>query len=252
MYNTSQYIFAQPRDTKKITNSFSGDYNALINKPPLFSGSYNDLTDQLNVQNAFVAIGPGVKVSRLELPTQTGANGPGLIHFADTGSEINGSISFLSDGGSESFNFLFEFMTKARIDQTGSYINLSDKSYKNHIEYLNPEESLKAIKSLQPAKYTFKGDAKNAVEIGLYAQEVIGVCPEAVRFLDSEKERLGLNYNSLVPHLIGAIRALSVEVDDLSKQLKNERYKNDPEYRAQRNERSQIYNAKKERNGRLC
>ena len=123
------------------------------------------------------------------------------------------------DGGLSSFNFLFEFITKARIDQFGSYVNLSDKKYKNHTEYLDPGESLRAVTSLQPAKYTFKGDAKDAVETGLYAQEVIDVCPEAVRFLDAEKERLGLNYNSLIPHLIGAIRALSLEVDELKKKM---------------------------------
>ena len=63
------------------------------------------------------------------------------------------------------------------------------------------------LSTLIPYRYTFKKDEKKDVHIGLIAQEVQEVVPEAVKVID-EEGHLGIEYNALVAILIDKVNQL--------------------------------------------
>jgi len=96
----------------------------------------------------------------------------------------------------------------------------SDRRLKDDIEYMASEESLDIVLKLDGVRYSM-GGKKN---IGLIAQEVKNVVPEAV--IEREDGFLGVNYGNMVAHLIEAIKEqqyqiveLKGEVDDLRSRI---------------------------------
>lgn len=93
-------------------------------------------------------------------------------------------------------------------------IQTSDRRFKKDIETLS--YGLDQVNQLQPVSYRWKDGNDKSVHVGLIAQDVQKIIPEAV--YSSDPDRLGLNYSELVPVLIQAIRELSDKVDDLQEQ----------------------------------
>jgi hypothetical protein len=93
-------------------------------------------------------------------------------------------------------------------------IQTSDRRLKKNIDPLT--YGLQQVNQLQPVTYLWKEGKDTAVHIGLIAQEVQKIIPEAVD--SSDPERLGLNYSELMPVLIHAIQELSNKVDMLQEQ----------------------------------
>ncbi|NNF33604.1 MAG: hypothetical protein HKN68_05825 [Saprospiraceae bacterium] len=81
-------------------------------------------------------------------------------------------------------------------------IQTSDRRFKKNIVPLT--YGLDEIRSLEPVSYQWKDGADNKQHIGLIAQDVQKIIPEAVE--DENPEILGMNYSELVPVLIQAIK----------------------------------------------
>jgi hypothetical protein len=89
-----------------------------------------------------------------------------------------------------------------------NFICYSDKSLKNNIEPLS--NSLDKINQLQGVKFNWNESTETS--IGLIAQDVEKTIPELVSEVDNIKT---VNYISLIPILIEAIKELKLEIEEL-------------------------------------
>lgn len=106
----------------------------------------------------------------------------------------------------------------------GSWINGSDKRIKENIKPI--DNALDKIKQINAYSYNRIDQSKN--EIGVIAQEIEKVFPEAVELNTNEhklndgtiiKDMLGVNYGSLTAVAIQAIKELTQQVEDLKRQV---------------------------------
>ena len=92
----------------------------------------------------------------------------------------------------------------------------SDETIKDIIEPITNASD--KLKDLRTVIYKLKNDESETRKIGLIAQDVEKVLPEAiVKSYQKEYDReiLGLNYTDLVPVLVKAIQELKAEIDEL-------------------------------------
>lgn len=104
------------------------------------------------------------------------------------------------------------------VDGTGSFggrvtardfLSLSDQRFKTNISLISNPESI--LSSIRGVRFHWKDSEKP--DIGLLAQEVIKVLPEAV---DGDvEEGLRVSYDKLIPVLIESIKRLQQRVEDL-------------------------------------
>jgi hypothetical protein len=77
--------------------------------------------------------------------------------------------------------------------------------------------ALADIAQLQPVKFTWKSDEDNNPQVGVIAQSVENVVPEAVTkgriSAEDETEYLSVKYTELIPLLIASIQELKAEID---------------------------------------
>ena len=97
------------------------------------------------------------------------------------------------------------------ITSTGSYNTTSDLRLKENISDL--DNSLEKICNIRGVSYNLKSDENKTKTSGVIAQEVIEHIPEAVNNMDSEK--LSVNYNSIIAHLIESVKELKREIEEL-------------------------------------
>jgi hypothetical protein len=88
---------------------------------------------------------------------------------------------------------------------TGNISAFSDQRYKQNIVRL--DRSLDAIRSLSGYYYTREDYEPGIRQIGLLAQEVKAVLPEAVCY-DSANDKYSVNYNCLIAPVVEAIKEL--------------------------------------------
>ncbi|PIR42162.1 hypothetical protein COV25_04425, partial [candidate division WWE3 bacterium CG10_big_fil_rev_8_21_14_0_10_35_32] len=101
------------------------------------------------------------------------------------------------------------------IEYTGTITDVSDIRLKENFEpIVNP---LGIINGLQGLKFNMIGS--NIREVGLIAQDVQNVLPEAVRVVDPENGYLGVSYPSLIPVLIEGIKEQQGQISLLSGQM---------------------------------
>ena len=96
-----------------------------------------------------------------------------------------------------------------------SWTSNSDSRLKNVIgTYTN---ALSDISQIQPVKFTWKSDTENTPQVGVLAQSVENVVPEAISkstLPNSEDttEYLGVRYTELIPLMIASIQELNTLV----------------------------------------
>ena len=78
--------------------------------------------------------------------------------------------------------------------------------------------AVQSVNSLRAVKYTFDNDKNATPRVGLIAQEVQVVLPEAVDVID-DKGHLGVRYTEVVPLLVSAIKELSAQVTALQAEV---------------------------------
>jgi hypothetical protein len=93
---------------------------------------------------------------------------------------------------------------------SGNITALSDQRYKQNIVRL--DRSLDAIRSLSGYSYTRDDYQPGIRQIGLLAQEVNKVIPEAVSY-DSANDTYSLNYGCLIAPVIEAVKEINEKVD---------------------------------------
>jgi len=102
-----------------------------------------------------------------------------------------------------------------------SWTSASDARLKNVTgTYTN---ALSDIAQLQPVKFTWKSDTENKPQVGVLAQSVQSVVPEAIDHIRVDKEDetdyLGVRYTELIPLLIASIQELNAKVTALEAKL---------------------------------
>jgi trimeric autotransporter adhesin len=105
-----------------------------------------------------------------------------------------------------------------------SWTNSSDERLKNIIGEI--KNGLQKVCTLRAAEYTWKSDVTAKPQVGLIAQDLLSVLPEAVDIpiegateKDGSPTMMGVQYNSVIPLLVAAIKELKAEVDSLKQQL---------------------------------
>lgn len=107
-----------------------------------------------------------------------------------------------------------------------AYITTSDKREKSNIKAMT--YGLDELMKLRPVSYTYSRDTREETKLGLVAQDVLPLIKEVVKTHDYkftkdsptimkkvELERLGINYQELIPVLIKAIQEQQSQVKDL-------------------------------------
>jgi hypothetical protein len=95
----------------------------------------------------------------------------------------------------------------------------ADRETKENIVSLK-NKGLVTISRLKGYSFNSKNDPFKTKESGLLAQDVETVIPEAVFTNDSTKNKL-LNYNSIIPYLVEAIKEQQIQIKELSNRISN-------------------------------
>jgi hypothetical protein len=138
------------------------------------------------------------------------------MNMSDVPLTLSGTAVTGSGSGSGSFTSLVVTGTGTfggSVSAT-AFITLSDmQKKKEKVVLTNP---FAILESVQPYKYFLEGE-ETKQRIGLLAQEVEAVCPEACqRGVDGN---LYVEYNSIVALLVGAVKNLRNEIDELKKRI---------------------------------
>jgi hypothetical protein len=102
-----------------------------------------------------------------------------------------------------------------------SWGTFSDSRLKNITgTYTN---ALNDIAQIQPVKFTWKSDEDNKPQVGVVAQSVENVVPEAVDSttieMDGTEKYLTVRYTELIPLMIASIQELKAELDSVKAEL---------------------------------
>jgi len=102
-----------------------------------------------------------------------------------------------------------------------SWTTPSDERLKNITSEI--EDGLNKVCSLRAVNFSWKQDNSNINHVGLIAQDVNQILPEAVntgyKLDNDETEYLGIQYTDVIPLLVAAIKELKTENDTLKSQL---------------------------------
>jgi hypothetical protein len=98
-----------------------------------------------------------------------------------------------------------------------NFSNRSDRKLKKNIT--SKLNNLNQVKLLRPVSYKLKKDKLGRDYVGLVAQEVQEIMPGAVSV--ASDGMLGINYNEIIPILIGAIQEMEMEIDKLKNKPNN-------------------------------
>jgi len=93
-----------------------------------------------------------------------------------------------------------------------NFDNVSDGRLKDHIEPI--QYGLGTVLSLRPVSYQWKVKSDGRINLGLIAQEVEPLVPEAVSAGGGPESRLSLRYNYFIPILIKAVQEQQTIIDD--------------------------------------
>ena len=145
-----------------------------------------------------------------------------FLHFEDNSSTFGGNEAMLFQVGSSATDMAVN--TSGNLFIAGTLTqnySFSDERLKTDINEITSSESLEKIIGLSPVNFKWTNPREEWVDktqIGLIAQSVESIVPEVVR----EDYRLGstgkykiVQYENLIPLLIGAIKELKAKVDAL-------------------------------------
>lgn len=142
----------------------------------------------------------------------------GEQHFGVYGTATGGSIYNVGVFGSASGTGAYAGYFSGNLHATGNitYIGtLNDVSDKRLKENIRPvENGLAKVAALRGVYFNMK-DNPSQTEVGVLAQDVQKVLPEAVSIVDQEYGYLGVSYSSLIPVLIEAVKELKTKNEAL-------------------------------------
>jgi hypothetical protein len=106
------------------------------------------------------------------------------------------------------------FATNGNLTITGALIETSSIKVKENVK--TSEGNLEKVVNLRPVTYNKIGS--QTTELGLIAEEVAEVYPEFVQY-DENGEPIGVHYSRLTAALIGAVKELTNQVQELNKKI---------------------------------
>lgn len=148
-----------------------------------------------------VAIGTSTAQSQLTIQADIGYGG---IMTVDGGTSSNNSAQFKNANG-----VVGSIVTSG---SSTAYNTTSDKRLK---EDIGSFDGLAIVNALNPREFSWKAD--NTKDIGLYAQEVLEVLPNAVS--GSEEEHYQLDYSKIVTPLIMALKQQQEQINNLQAEV---------------------------------
>ncbi len=95
------------------------------------------------------------------------------------------------------------------------FVSLSDKKYKKNIVRIRDASNV--INKLEGVSFSWKSNDKKS--FGVIAQQIEKIIPEAVE--NNENGTKTVNYNSIIPFLIEAIKQQNQEIEKLKKQVES-------------------------------
>ena len=134
-------------------------------------------------------------------------------------STLTNSIASLNVLGNNTFSFTQSGSENASLDTNGNmtaqnFFSVSDQRYKKNISTLiNAGDMLKQIRGV-----SFNWRKDDSHDIGVIAQEVYNVVPEAI--VSTNNNMLTVAYNKIIPLLIETIKDLQLRVEALEKTMK--------------------------------
>ena len=154
------------------------------------------------------------------------SSNPGTVSLKAVGG--SGFIQFYTNGGQRGFvqsDGKFDWLGTSEFDgamtvnssvTATSFNSTSSRKYKNNIKDLT--NGLNMLNRLRPVTFDWKNN-KTHNDIGMIAEEVNEIFPTIV-YKNSDGEIEGLEYGKLVTVLAAALKELSVEVQELKRQIK--------------------------------
>jgi hypothetical protein len=197
------------------------------------TAGFNDTTN-LKIRFSSDTSGNFYTYSNITMQTATLLDGvyysPGLISSPDSYQTIlryfhqpsvKGGAQFLIGGGT-----LFEFQNNGNGYAPNTWISLSDKRVKEDQKTI--DGALGKLAQLNGVTYKRNDisniDGSSIVSVGLLAQDVAAVLPEAVEVTGQAPANdpdgpglMSLNYNGVIALLVNAVKELSAKVDALEK-----------------------------------
>jgi hypothetical protein len=98
-----------------------------------------------------------------------------------------------------------------------SWVTASDTRFKNIIEPI--ANAVDKVNTLSAVIYSFKDDETAERRVGLIAQELLAVLPEAVHVPKKEEEMMGVRYTETIPLLVAAIKEQSALITQLTARI---------------------------------
>ena len=129
--------------------------------------------------------------------------------------EINGSGS--NPGGGRNAVVWWNQITTGKWRQHAGITTASDRRLKENIEPTSVK-ALDKIKNLNLVAFDYIKD-KSHEEIGLIAQEVSDIVPNAVSEYEGEDSHLTINYAKFIPYLIKSIQELNQKIEKMEKTI---------------------------------
>ena len=129
--------------------------------------------------------------------------------------EINGSGS--NPGGGQNAVVWWNQITTGKWRQHAGITTASDRRLKENIEP-TLVKALDRIKDLNLVAFDYIKD-KSHEEIGLIAQEVLDIVPNAVSEYDGEDSHLTIHYAKFIPYLLRAIQELNQKIEKMEKTI---------------------------------
>ncbi|MBI5539274.1 MAG: tail fiber domain-containing protein [Bacteroidia bacterium] len=168
--------------------------------------------------------------SQITLNGYTGINGPPAVGYPLNVTSYYGKIIMIDPSLTESIigsstdviNFYYSSSIGHNKVYAQSFSTTSDSTVKKNIETLSPG-ALHKVLSLRPISFEFKKETNASTKsklkkIGLVAQEVEAIVPEAVSFSEVGNVKM-IDYNMLIPVLIKAIQEQQTTIENLQKEI---------------------------------
>jgi hypothetical protein len=158
--------------------------------------------------NALDAVVPGFYVSPIATAASSSAAPFSLLGYGTDNQVVQSSALMVLQNGNVGIgttNPAYTFHVIGAIFATGNVTAFSDQRYKQNIVRL--DRSLDAIRSLSGYSYTREDYQPGVRQIGLLAQEVKKIIPEAVSY-DSINDIYSVNYNCLIAPVVESIKEL--------------------------------------------
>lgn len=209
----SNYILNIVELQNTVTNiSGQSPVSVLSNQVAQIQQMVNTQTKQVSadILSAFTANGTIQVISPLNVSTggsiQTGTTSS--IGTASTTLSItDGGFSFLQNGSNSTFTILSSGNAVFTSTVTAAnFITASDSRLKKNIHRITDYETI--LSSVNGVYYQWKEGGDH--DVGLIAQEVLGLLPEAV--VSNQHGFLGVAYHKLIPVLIEAVKNLQIRV----------------------------------------